>query len=110
RSEAATGELAALFRLAWPVALALLGTLAMSLVDTAILGRVSTLDLAGASLGRSIGFASITLGMGIATAVEPFASQALGAKDDARAWEVLRSNARACLVVALPCVAMAFAV
>src|SRR5262249_29851500 len=82
----------------------------MSLVDTAILGRVSTVDLAGASLGRAIGFASITIGMGIATAVEPFTSQALGAKDDARAWEALRSNARACLLVAAPCVAGAFLV
>ena len=102
-------ELAALFRLAWPIALAQLGTLAMSLVDTAILGRVSTLDLAGASLGRSIGFAALTLGMGIATAVEPFTAQALGGKDDARAWQALRANARACLTVALPCVAFAFA-
>ena len=107
--EPSPGELSALFRLAWPIALASVGTLAMSLVDTAILGRVSTIDLAGASLGRSIGFAALTLGMGIATAIEPFAAQAIGAKDDARAWQALRSNARACLIVVLPCVVLAFA-
>jgi MATE family multidrug resistance protein len=108
--ETSTRELRALLVLAWPIALAQLGTLAMSLVDTAILGHVSTLDLAGASLGSSIGFASLTLGMGVATAVEPFASQALGAHDDARAWQALRANTRACLVMALPCVVTAFAV
>jgi len=106
----ARGELSALFRLAWPIAVAQLGALAMQLVDTAILGGVSTIDLAGASLGRAIGFAALTVGMGIATAVEPFTSQALGAKDDARAWQALRSNARACLTVAAPSVAAAFAV
>jgi MATE family multidrug resistance protein len=106
----AASELVALAHLAWPIAIAQLGLIAMSLVDTAILGRVSTADLAGAALGRAIGFAGITVGMGIATGLEPVASQALGAGEPSRAWEGLLTNLRACVVVVVPSVVFAFAV
>jgi MATE family multidrug resistance protein len=103
-------ELRELVRLSWPITVAQLGTIAMSLVDTAILGRVSIEDLAGASIGRAIGFASVTLTMGVATGLEPLASQALGAGDPGRAWMGLLANMRACTMLWLPSVLVSFAV
>src|SRR5262249_22919646 len=63
----------------------------------------------GAAMGRAIGFAAITMGMGIATGLEPLASQAIGAGDPERAWEGLRANVLTGLAVSLPSVAAAFA-
>lgn len=107
---AAEGELGAIVRLAWPIALAQFGLIAMSLVDTAILGHVSVDDLAGAAMGRAIGFAAVTLTMGVATGLEPLAAQALGAKDPERAWNGLVTNVRASLLLWIPSVAFAFAI
>jgi len=103
-------ELRANLRLAWPIAIAQFGLVAMSLVDTAILGHVSVDDLAGAAMGRAIGFAAVTLTMGIATGLEPIASQSLGAKEPARAWEALLTTLRLCVLMWLPSVAVAIGV
>jgi MATE family multidrug resistance protein len=102
-------ELAALVRLSWPIAIAQLGLMAMSLVDTAVLGRVSVTDLAGSAIGRAITFASITPGMGIAFALEPLASQAVGAGEPARAWGALRAVVRAVVLAWAPMMCLAFA-
>lgn len=82
----------------------------MGLVDLSILGRGSVVDLAGAAIGRSLGFSSVTLGMGVAMALEPLASQALGAKEPERAWESLVAALRGVALVWLPTFAAAIAV
>lgn len=103
-------ELRELVRLSWPITVAQLGMIAMSLVDTAILGHVSIEDLAGASIGRAIGFAAVTITMGIATGLEPLASQALGAGDPGRAWSGLLATTRACTLLWLPSVLVSLVV
>ena len=107
---ATSRELREIVRLSWPIALAQFGLIAMSLVDTAILGHVSIDDLAGAAMGRAIGFAAVTISMGLATGLEPLASQALGAKDPGRAWQGLLTTLRACLLVWLPTLVVAVGV
>jgi MATE family multidrug resistance protein len=82
----------------------------MSLVDTAVIGRVSVDDLAGAGIGRSIGFASIVVGMGVTTSLEPMAAQALGAGEPGTAWRSYVANLRAALQLWPPAVVAAFAV
>lgn len=103
-------ELVELLSLSWPIMLAQLGTILMSLVDTAILGRVSVEDFAGASIGRAIAFAAATMTMGIATALEPLASQALGANEPGRAWSAFMATIRATLASFVPSFALAMAV
>src|SRR6185312_11836462 len=87
-------EARALVRLAAPIAAAQFGLMTMGLVDTAILGRVSKVDLAAAALGRNIGFAAQTLSMGLAMALEQLASQAVGAGDVGRAWRSFTATLR----------------
>jgi MATE family multidrug resistance protein len=102
-------ELRALVALSWPIALAQVGLIAMALVETAVVGRVSTIDLAGAALGRSISFAAITIGMGLAEALEPLAAQAIGAGEPDRAWSGLRTTTQAVLFLWAPLMAVSFA-
>ena len=70
-----------------------------------MLGRVSVTELAGSAIGRSVSFAAITPAMGVALALEPLASQAVGTGDNARAWASLRAASRAVIVAGVPLVA-----
>jgi MATE family multidrug resistance protein len=98
-------ETKAVARLAGPVALAQLGITAIGLVDVAVLGRASSVDLGGAAVGRALGFAGIALGMGVAAALEPLAAQAVGARDHEAAWRALLAGIVGCVVAWLPCAA-----
>ncbi len=102
-----TAEARSIFHLAAPIALAQFGLMTMSLVDTAVLGRVSKVDLAAASLGRNIGFAAQTLSMGLAMALEPLAAQAIGAGDPKRAWRAFISTLETVALAWVPTVCIA---
>jgi MATE family multidrug resistance protein len=96
-------EIGALLRLSWPITVAQVGLMTMGLVDTAILGRVSVVELSGGAIGRAVMFAAVTPAMGVALALEPLASQAVGAKEEPRAWASLVAMSRAVVAVSLPC-------
>ena len=74
-----------LSRLAVPIAVAQAGSQMMSLVDTAVVGRLGAVPLAAIGLGNSLFFAVSIIGMGIVMGVDPLASQAVGAGDERRA-------------------------
>lgn len=97
----ARSELSSLLRLAGPVALSQLAVMAMSLVDTAVLGRGSVDDLAAASMGRAIVFAASAPAFGIGVATEPLAAQAVGAGEHGRAWAALVAANKASAVATL---------
>ncbi len=98
----APGELRELGRLAFPIAITQFALMALSLVDTAIVGKSSPIDLAGVSLARSVLFALSAFGIGIAIVLEPLASQALGSKEPDRAWGAFRNTLRAASLIAVP--------
>lgn len=98
------GELGIIARLALPIAVAQIGLTLLGLVDVAVLGRVSATELGGGSIGRSIGFAGLSLGIGAAAALEPLAAQAVGAGEPHVAWRAFVATARACVVLWIPCV------
>src|SRR5688500_13780165 len=90
-------------RLATPIAVAQFGLTAISLVDVAVLGHASAVDLGGASIGRSISFAAIAVGIGVSAAVEPLAAQAVGAGDERAGWRAYLATLAACALVWVPC-------
>jgi multidrug resistance protein, MATE family len=98
----ARGELETIARLALPIALAQFGLTLLGLVDVAVLGHVSAAELGGASIGRSIGFAGLGLGLGAAAALEPLAAQAIGANEPDVAWRSYVATAIACGVIWVP--------
>ena len=95
-------EIRQTLRLALPIAFAQVALMTMGLVDAALVGRVSEIDLAAVSLGNSLVFAVVCTGMGVTMAVEPLASQAMGAGDPDRAWMSLRAGLVACTLLSIP--------
>lgn len=89
-------------RLAVPITLAQVALMTMGLVDAALVGRVSSTELAAVSMGNSMAFAMICPAMGVTMAVEPLASQAVGADEPLRAWTSLRAGVLACLLLSIP--------
>ena len=74
-------DLAALLRLALPVAAVQVGLMSMGAVDTVMVGRVSATDLAAVAIGNLYFFGIAVFGMGVLFALDPVVSQAVGADD-----------------------------
>lgn len=72
-------ELRPMFRLAWPVATAELGWMAMGLVDTMFVGRVGAEALGAVSIGSHVFFAVALFGMGMLLGLDYLVSFAHGA-------------------------------
>ncbi|WP_433933811.1 MATE family efflux transporter [Sorangium cellulosum] len=108
-ADSARSELRALARLALPIAVAQAGLVSMTLVDVAIVGRVSVNELAACAMGRTIVHTCNALGIGISAAVDPLASQAIGAGRPGQAWAALRATLRASVLVSVIAFAAALA-
>jgi MATE family multidrug resistance protein len=100
-------ELRALLVLSWPITVAQLLTMTLGLVETAIVGRVSTTELAGVAVGRAVAFAASMVAVGVVMGLEPLASQAVGAGEPDRAWAGLVTTLQAVAVLSLPLVVAA---
>lgn len=88
RSAELRRELGQILRLAGPMMAVQGGVMLMGIVDTLIVGRVSSLEMAATSLGNSLVNVVLVLLIGVAMGIEPLVSQAIGAgaPERARAW------------------------
>ena len=82
-------ELAALWKLAGPLAVASAGWALMGAVDIAVAGRAGPAVMGGTGLGNGLFFAVAVVGIGVTMGLDPLVSQALGAGDRARARRLL---------------------
>ena len=74
-------EAAATIVLALPVIVTQVSGVANGFVDSVMVGRLGTNQLAGVALGNTLWFMHMVLGMGIVTSVSPMVSQAFGRGD-----------------------------
>jgi MATE family multidrug resistance protein len=74
-------DMRALVRLAVPIATVQVGLMLMAVVDTMVVGHVSSRELAASALGNLYVYGLAGFGMGIVWSVDPIVSQALGARD-----------------------------
>lgn len=74
-------ELGAMVRLAVPIVVTQLGHMAMGVVDTIMVGRVSAEAIAAVALGNLYFFAAAIFGIGVLMALDPVVAQAVGAGD-----------------------------
>ena len=78
--------------LAWPVLIGQLAIIAFGVMDTAMVGRYSAVDLAALGLGSSI-YISVYIGLtGILTALQPIAGQLYGARRYPEIGEQVRQS------------------
>ncbi|HEX4622314.1 MAG TPA: MATE family efflux transporter, partial [Myxococcaceae bacterium] len=82
-------ELRALTVLALPIAAGQAGFALMGLVDTAVVGRLGAGPLGAVGLANGLFFAISVIGIGTMMGLDPLISQALGARDERRARELL---------------------
>ncbi|MBV8260941.1 MAG: MATE family efflux transporter, partial [Paraburkholderia sp.] len=76
------GDVRRIAALAWPVLIGQLAIIAFGVIDTAMVGRYSALDLAALGLGSSI-YVSVYIALtGILSALQPVAAQLYGARKD----------------------------
>lgn len=88
--------------LAWPVLVGQLAIIAFGVIDTAMVGRYSAIDLAALGLGSSI-YVSIYIGMtGILSALQPITGQLYGARRYAEIGEEVRQALWLALMLAVP--------
>lgn len=102
-------EIRETLKLAVPIAFAQVALMTMGLVDAALVGRVSADDLSAVSIGNALFFAIVCTPMGVTMAVEPLASQAVGAENPRRAWNSFRAGLVASLLLAIPTMLVAAA-
>ena len=74
-------ELVAMSRLALPVVLAQVGLMAMGVVDTLMVGRVSAIALAAVALGNLYFITIVIPASGTLMVLDPVVAQAVGARD-----------------------------
>ena len=78
--------------LAWPVLVGQLANIAFGVIDTAMVGRYSAVDLAAIGLGSSI-YVSIYIGLsGILSALQPITAHLRGARRDAEIGAQVREG------------------
>jgi multidrug resistance protein, MATE family len=85
-------ETTALWRLAIPVVLAELGWMAMSVVDTKMVGRLSPLAIGSVGLGGIAYNAIVLFGMGLLLGMDALVSQAFGAKNLPECQKILHQG------------------
>ncbi|TNF23579.1 MAG: MATE family efflux transporter [Deltaproteobacteria bacterium] len=102
-------ELRATAKLAWPLILAQASVMMMAVVDTAVVGHYSRLELGAVSLGNALTFAFLVFGMGFAMSLEPLVAQSLGAGQPGRAWAWWRVGLRVAIIAAIPLSVLAVA-
>ncbi len=95
-------ELRVQVRLAAPVALVQVGLMAMSVVDSMFMGRVSAVQFAATTIGHAWAFLWLALGFGTLNALDPVASQAYGARDHDALARALQRGLFLALVLTLP--------
>ena len=96
-------ELRAMFRLAAPLVLTELGWMAMGIVDTMFVGRVSAAAIGAVSLGTNIFYAIAVCASGLLLGLDTLVSQAFGAGDLDDCRHSLVSGAWLALFL-IPCV------
>jgi len=68
-------------QLAYPVILGMLGHTLIGIVDNIMVGKLGSTELAAVSLGNSMIFIALSLGIGFSTAITPIVGEADAAKD-----------------------------
>ncbi len=87
--------------LAYPVMLGMLGHTLIGIVDNIMVGKLGTSQLAAVSLGNSMIFVAMSLGIGFSTAITPIVAEAQGEQDEAKIKSAFQHGLLLCTILGL---------
>jgi MATE family multidrug resistance protein len=88
-------------QLAYPVMLGMLGHTLIGIVDNIMVGKLGTSQLAAVSLGNSMIFVAMSLGIGFSTAITPIVAEAQGEQDEAKIKTAFQHGLLLCTILGL---------
>ncbi|MGE0143949.1 MAG: MATE family efflux transporter [Planctomycetota bacterium] len=106
RREPVRAELAAILRLASPIALVQFGQLGLSIVDVAMVGRLSSKDLAAIALGNAFVWTIYIFGQGVLSVIDSVIARALGSGESGTARVAVQRGLALAVWLTIPIVAI----
>ena len=94
-----TNEFAYNFKLAYPIILGMLGHTLIMIVDNIMVGKLGSTELAAVSLGNSLIFVAMSIGIGFSTAITPLIAEAAAENDQNRIKLVFQHGLFLCIIL-----------
>lgn len=94
-----TKEFKTNLQLAYPVIIGMIGHTLIGIVDNIMVGKLGSTELAAVSLGNSMIFVAMSLGIGFSTAITPLVSEADAAKDSSKIRSVFHHGLFLCIIL-----------
>ena len=85
--------------LAYPVMIGMLGHTLIGIVDNIMVGRLGSTELAAVSLGNSMIFIAMSIGIGFSTAITPIVAEADAEKDNNKIRSVFHHGLFLCIIL-----------
>ncbi len=96
-----TKEFSYNLRLAYPVILGMVGHTLIGIVDNIMVGKIGSTELAAVSLGNSMIFIAMSLGIGFSTAITPIVAEGDAEKNDAKIRSAFHHGLFLCTILGL---------
>ncbi|MBP6557289.1 MAG: MATE family efflux transporter [Flavobacterium sp.] len=94
-----TKEFSYNLKLAYPVILGMLGHTLIGIVDNIMVGKLGSTELAAVSLGNSLIFVAMSLGIGFSTAITPIVAEADAEKDVSKIRLAFHNGLFLCIIL-----------
>lgn len=96
-----TKEFSYNFRLAYPIILGMVGHTLIGIVDNIMVGKLGSTELAAVSLGNSMIFVAMSLGIGFSTAITPIVAEGDAEKNDIKIRSAFHHGLFLCTILGL---------
>lgn len=94
-----TKEFKTNIQLAYPVIIGMLGHTLIGIVDNIMVGKLGSTELAAVSLGNSMIFVAMSLGIGFSTAITPIVAEADAEKDSSKIRSAFHHGLFLCIIL-----------
>ncbi len=94
-----TKEFSYNLRLAYPVIIGMLGHTTIAIVDNIMVGKLGSTELAAVSLGNSLIFVAMSIGIGFSTAITPIVAEADAEQDTVKIRSAFHHGLFLCIIL-----------
>ena len=86
-------------QLAYPVIIGMLGHTLIGIVDNIMVGKLGSTELAAVSLGNSMIFVAMSVGIGFSTAITPIVAEANAEQDNSKVRSIFHHGLFLCIIL-----------